>query len=421
MRNPIDFLATRARSQPPAATTGLSSADRDRFVQAAFEHILQRPPTPVELEHWAAVNDHRGPAGVLDLLFESGEYLHRRQAETAEPAPDTARAAAFVQAAFGRILRRPPTPDELAQWTAGTLHLGPGEVLERLFAGNEYLHRNRVDDLSEFYAGHFYSPVVDPEALREQGFRVDAGVDESAVAGIDFRTEAMKAFWARNLPVMAEAPISEAPTDGARYYTRNVVYAWGDALVLTAVMHEARPRQVIEVGSGFSSACMLDVADRLGLPTRFTFIEPYPDRLFGLLTEADHQRCTVLRTGVQQTDPAIFETLAANDILFIDSTHVSKTGSDVNHELFEVLPRLASGVIIHFHDIFYPFEYPEEWIFESRRSWNEAYILRAFLTNNPAYEMLFFNDYFRARQPALAAQVPKFLENPGGGLWLRKV
>jgi hypothetical protein len=108
-------------------------------------------------------------------------------------------------------------------------------------------------------------------------------------------------------------------------------------------------------------------------------------------------------------------------VLFIDSTHVSKAGSDVNHELFEILPRLKPGVLVHFHDVFWPFEYPEAWTFESRRSWNEIYLLRAFLSGNREYEIVFFNDYFRARHGDAAAAVPKFAQNPGGGLWLRKV
>lgn len=339
------------------------------------------------------------------------------------PAPETTPAFAtadFVETAFGQVLRRPPSAEELAHYVAVTDHRGHAAVLELLFDSNEYRHRNEVDDRSEFYAGHYYSPVVDPEALKASGFRVDPFADEAAVAGIDFRTAEMEAFWRRNLEVMAATPFPEQPAPDTRYYTDNVLYAAGDAAILTAMMHEAKPKRIVEVGSGFSSACMLDLADRLELPTRFTFIEPYAERLRSLLRAGDPERCAIVESFVQQTDLALFDALEAGDILFIDSTHVSKAGSDVNHELFTVLPRLQRGVIVHFHDIFHPFEYPETWTFEYRRSWNEAYLLRAFLTGNRAWEMLFFNDYFRARRPGLAAQVPKFAENPGGGLWLRK-
>jgi predicted O-methyltransferase YrrM len=230
----------------------------------------------------------------------------------------------------------------------------------------------------------------------------------------------MVAFWRRNLELMRAARFPATAAGGGRYWTGNELYASGDAAILLAMLSEARPRQVVEVGSGFSSACMLDIADWIALPTRFTFVEPFPDRLQRLLTDADRGRCEIIEAFIQQVDLARFEALQRNDILFIDSTHVSKAGSDVNHELFEILPRLQPGVIVHFHDCFWPFEYPDEWIFESRRSWNELYLLRAYLTGNRDFEVLFFNDYFRARHPNDAARLPAFAENPGGGLWLRR-
>jgi len=392
------------------------------FVEAAFDLVLDRAPTAHELEHWSGVAAHRGHTDVLRLLFEGDEQRHREALRTAgSERPAVSSHRPFVEAAFRLVLRRAPTGHELEHWSEVTAHAGPAQVLTLLFEGDEYVHRNGVDDRSEFYAGHFYSPVVDPEALRASGFAVDHHAPETAVQGIDFRPDAMRAFWRRNIGLIASAPFSETPDPQARYYAGNDVYSWGDACVLLAMIHETRPARIVEIGSGFSSACMLDTVDRLGLETRFTFVEPYPERLRRLLRESDEGRCAVLETGVQQADLAIFDALEANDILFIDSTHVSKAGSDVNHELFEVLPRLKSGVVVHFHDIFYPFEYPEAWIFESRRSWNEAYILRAYLTNNPAFEMLFFNHYFALKHPCEAAQAPKFVENPGGGLWLRKV
>ena len=113
--------------------------------------------------------------------------------------------------------------------------------------------------------------------------------------------------------------------------------------------------------------------------------------------------------------------LEKNDILFIDSTHVSKAGSDVNYILFEILPTLKEGVIIHFHDVFYPFEYPQGWI-EKGFAWNEDYLLRAFLMYNSNFELLFFNTYMEQfHKTWIAKNMPDILKNMGGGLWLRKV
>lgn len=77
--------------------------------------------------------------------------------------------------------------------------------------------------------------------------------------------------------------------------------------------------------------------------------------------------------------------------MFVDSTHVSKTGSDVNYLFFEIIPRLNPGVIIHLHDIFYPFEYPHKWL-KQGMVWNELFLLRSFLQYNDNYEILYFQN-----------------------------
>ena len=98
-------------------------------------------------------------------------------------------------------------------------------------------------------------------------------------------------------------------------------------------------------------------------------------RCFGRRTPGERRSS---RHRVQDVPIDEFRALGSGDVLFIDSSHVLKTGSDVHRELFEILPALASGVLIHFHDIDYPFEYPDLFLFERRYSWNEAYAVRAF-------------------------------------------
>jgi hypothetical protein len=190
------------------------------------------------------------------------------------------------------------------------------------------------------------------------------------------------------------------------------------------MMRMYKPERIIEVGSGFSSAVMLDTNQLFfNNSLELTFIEPYPqDRLYGLLRAGDKNQVKIYEKGLQQTDPAIFGELNVNDILFIDSTHVSKTGSDVNHAFFNVLPLLKKGVLIHFHDIFYPFEYPEAWVMGSSGfGWNEAYTLRTFLMNNSDYEIVLFNtfmEYFH--EDWFRQHMPLCLKNLGGSIWLRK-
>ena len=92
-----------------------------------------------------------------------------------------------------------------------------------------------------------------------------------------------------------------------------------------------------------------------------------------------------------------------------------KTGSDVCHELFNILPILKSGVFVHLHDIFWPFEYSAEWVVRENRSWNELYGLRAFLMYNDAFEVVFFNDYFVQHcYDTIQADYPAMLKDSGG-------
>jgi hypothetical protein len=132
------------------------------------------------------------------------------------------------------------------------------------------------------------------------------------------------------------------------------------------MMRTFKPKEIIEIGSGHSSAIMLDTNEIcFDNKINLTFIEPYPEeRLMKILKDSDKISHTIINKKVQSIDLDTFLSLSENDILFVDSTHVSKVGSDVNFILFEVLPALKPGVLIHFHDIFYPFEMPKHWVLE---------------------------------------------------------
>src|SRR5262249_35111331 len=151
---------------------------------------------------------------------------------------------------------------------------------------------------------------------------------------------------------------------------------------------------------------------------RLTFIDPHPELLNTLIAGAE-DHVAILPTEVQNAPHSVFDELEKGDLLFIDGSHVLSTGSDVCFALFEVLPRLRHGVIVHFHDMFWPFEYPEYWVVKENRSWNEIYAIRAFLTDNTRWRIVFFNNYFlQFERDLIAKTFPLFLENPGGALWL---
>lgn len=151
------------------------------------------------------------------------------------------------------------------------------------------------------------------------------------------------------------------------------------------------------------------------------FIEPYPDLLFSLIKPTDYIKIKLLKNKLQEVNHKIFKSLKENDILFIDSTHVSKFNSDVNNIFFKILPILNKGVIIHFHDIFYPFEYPFTWLKEGI-FWNEIYLLKAFLQFNKTFKILFFNDYLYYKyKNYLLNNLPLYEKNSGGSLYIQKV
>ncbi len=182
-----------------------------------------------------------------------------------------------------------------------------------------------------------------------------------------------------------------------------------------------RPKRVVEVGSGFSSAIALDVRDQELPNLELTFIEPHPSRLLKVLKESDNRSATIHRNAIQDVPVELFDVLNKDDILFIDSTHVSKSGSDVNWLFFRVLPRLKPGVIVHIHDIFFPFEYIDSWLTQ-RRSWNESYLLLSFLSYNDAFQIMFFNSWIWQKRPEVVRRyLPEGTNDEPGSIWLRRV
>jgi hypothetical protein len=126
---------------------------------------------------------------------------------------------------------------------------------------------------------------------------------------------------------------------------------------------------------------------------------------------------------VQDTPLDEFDKLKRGDILFIDSSHVCKTASDVNFLYFEVLPRLKAGVLVHIHDIFLPFEYPVEWVMDDNRSWNEQYLLRALMMHSRAFRVLFGCRYAQDKFPGLVERALGLSAGHGfggGSFWLKK-
>lgn len=327
----------------------------------------------------------------------------------------------FITLLYNKLLNRPPEEGAIKHWS-NLLDNGstPQEIIKSFLDSVEYLEREAANKLLFVPPGHFYSPIVDPAKL---GGYLTNDQNISNIEGIDLNAFGQLENWISFLKFLPSTPFPIERNDNFRYFFNNYSFGIGDASIFSAMLRLYKPKKIIEVGSGHSSACALDTVEHfLDNSTQITFIEPYPELLNSLLSPKDRASVAILESGVQDVDIDLFRRLDKDDFLFIDSTHVLKTGSDVCHEIFNILPILKPGVIVHFHDIFWPFEYPKPWIADEKRSWNEIYALRAFLMNNNTFKIEFFNDYFvKNFIDEVKSGYPQMLKNSGGSLWLRKV
>ncbi|MEM6936448.1 MAG: class I SAM-dependent methyltransferase, partial [Pseudomonadota bacterium] len=252
--------------------------------------------------------------------------------------------------------------------------------------------------------GHFYSPVVDPAEVSAEADRIWA--PKTTLPGLTFSEEQHLAVLNQLFPQFISGfDYPETLPENAEpwtFFIQNSQFSWLDCRLLFVLLNAWRPAQYLEIGSGFSSLLAADVSRRmLDGAMRVTCVEPYP-RPF--LTQPVPGISEVIVKRVQELPLETFDELQAGDILFIDSSHVAKTGSDVNYLFFEVLPRLAAGVRIHVHDIFFPLEYPKTWVLEENRSWNEQYVLQALLMDSTRYRVFFGSNYAATIFPAEAAK-----------------
>ena len=274
----------------------------------------------------------------------------------------------------------------------------------------------------------YYSPVPRVEELSPAIWE-----EPNALRGIHFDLDAQMEFLERDLgPYLAEfrPPLTPSgrPED---FHLENNFYGPLDAEVLYAMVRHFRPRRIVELGSGDSTLVIRD-ADRRNVedgadPAEHRVYDPYPRPELKTIIGGF---ATLEPTSATEVPLEVFESLQANDILFVDTTHTVKVGGEVNYLVLDALPVIGPGVIVHFHDIFLPWEYPREWITLERleRYWAEQYLLQAFLAFNPLYEVL-FACYPTVREfpGRLAGSVPSLTTANGpddvfpAGIWLRRL
>jgi hypothetical protein len=253
---------------------------------------------------------------------------------------------------------------------------------------------------------HYYDPLPDFRTLkREQLER------RRSFPGIAFDIPAQ----ARRIEELASRFGAELRRidDEKQFPFSNEYFAGHDAAVYFALVRDLKPRRIVEIGAGYSTriaARALEANQREGSPGTLTVIEPYPEPR---LTESGVSMELIVQP-VERADPAVFDGLGRNDILFIDSSHALRTGGDVAFEFLELLPRLRGGVWVHVHDIFFPFDYPPEWVLERRLAFNEQYLLEAFLDFNEAFVPAVCNYWLAHDYPETLQRLLPWASTPAG-------
>lgn len=258
---------------------------------------------------------------------------------------------------------------------------------------------------------HFYQPIPDTSALDEH-YR-----SEYSMAGIDWHEDKQLDLLRDIFPRYAEEyrTFHDSLQAEGRFAGRTPEFVGYDPYVYHCMIRHFQPKRIVEVGAGFSTLVAAN-ALRLNGGARITAIEPYPnDDLAALAGEVE-----VLKRAAQAVELDFFQQLGNGDFLFIDSSHVVKTGSDVCYLVLEALPKLQRGVLVHFHDIFLPYDYPRHWLTDRRVFWNEQYLVQAWLMHNQRAVIRFANRYMSARhQDLLAEAFPHEQRRGGGSLWVQ--
>src|SRR3989339_615411 len=269
-----------------------------------------------------------------------------------------------------------------------------------------------------------YEPIPDTRDLCD-----DLWVRENELIGIDLKVSAqlklLEVFSRKYKTEYNLIPEFKTKTPFEYYYS-NGEFESTDAAILYCMIRHYKPKNIIEIGSGNSSylmaqAILLNKKEEAGYKCTYTIIDPYPRATiragFPGITKVHEKR-------LQDIAFNEFNKLKINDIIFIDSSHILNIGSDVRHEYLDILPRLKKGVIVHFHDIYLPSEYPKVWVREKYRFWNEQYLLQAFLSFNKHFEVLWSGNYLHLKHPRKlesAFEIYKRRKRGTGSFWIRKI
>jgi predicted O-methyltransferase YrrM len=270
---------------------------------------------------------------------------------------------------------------------------------------------------------HFYEPIPDLRSLPDNVFD-----RQSELVGVDMREEEQLKLLEQATTFREEYssfPLEDPGGQPPSYYYNNGQFGPVDAEMLHVMVRLYRPRRIMEIGSGFSTLVALGAieaarAEDPSYACEVTCIEPNPRPFLRELPGVNR----LVAGRVEEQPLELFAELEENDILFIDSSHILKIGGDVQFEFLEVLPRVAPGVLVQVHDIFFPTDYPRAFVKLWKLFFAEQYLLQGFLQFNETFQVRWCGSWMAIRHPErLRAAFPSYgtVPNWTSSLWMQRV
>ena len=194
------------------------------------------------------------------------------------------------------------------------------------------------------------------------------------------------------------------------FFWKNPQFSYSDAMAYYCFVRKLKPKTIIEIGSGFSSLIAIEALKRNEYG-KLICIEPFPRPFLDTNTWIS----LVKQKAQELTAEYLNDTLQDGDILFIDSTHTVKTGSDCLHIYLRLLPSIQRNIHVHVHDVFLPFGMPKQWLQDNQTFWTEQYLLLALITDNPRARVCYGSAYHHAFNKELLDRMMNNKYPSGGG------
>jgi hypothetical protein len=210
-------------------------------------------------------------------------------------------------------------------------------------------------------------------------------------------------------------PVEGDEDNPSSFFWKNSMFSYSDAMSYYCFLRQIRPASIVEIGSGFSTLVAIEAIEKNGFGTIHCF-EPYPRQFL-----RQENRVDLHTLKAQDLSPEYLnEILQDDDVLFVDSTHTVKTGSDCVHIYLRLLPKIRRDIFVHVHDVFLPFGMPKQWLLDHQYFWTEQYLLLAFLLDNHKAQVLYGSNYNEKWNPGLLRELMGQKYGSGGGsFWFR--